>query len=37
MQEDVFQKALRFLYEKGLEHIGGIKAEVAITKKEDGK
>lgn len=37
MQEDVFQRALRYLYERGLEHIGGIKAEVVITKKEEGE
>lgn len=36
MEEDIFVKALRFLYEKRLEQIG-VQADIIITKKEDKK
>lgn len=36
MEEDIFVKALRFLYEKRLEQIG-VQADIIITKKEDEK
>lgn len=32
MEEDIFVKALRFLYEKRLEQIG-VQADIIITKK----
>ena len=36
MEEDIFAKALRFLYEKRLEQIG-VEADIIITKKDDEK
>lgn len=36
MEEDIFVKALRFLYEKRLEQIG-VEADIIITKKDDEK
>ena len=36
MEEDVFQRALKFLYESRLE-LAGIKAELVAIKKEDKK
>lgn len=36
MEEDIFVKALRFLYEKRLEQIG-VQADIIITKKEEEK
>ena len=36
MEEDIFVKALRFLYEKRLEQIG-VQADVIVTKKEEEK
>jgi len=34
MEEEVFAKALKFLYERWLEQLG-IQAEIIITKKTD--
>lgn len=34
MEEDIFVKALRFLYGKRLEQIG-VQADIIITKKEE--
>ena len=36
MEEDIFVKALRFLYEKRMEQIG-VEADIIITKKDDEK
>ena len=36
MEEDIFVRALRFLYEKRLEQIG-VEADIIITKKDDEK
>ena len=36
MEEDIFVKALRFLYGKRLEQIG-VEADIIITKKDDEK
>ena len=35
-EDELFEKALRYLYEKRLEQLG-ITANIIITKKEDGE